>query len=375
VIVGDSLGRVKCLVALMRIPFIDLQRTVLRLKKDALEGWQHCIDSCEFVGGRAVTQFERRMEERFAPAYFVSCANGTDAIIIALQAAGIGPGMKVALPNLTFWATYEAVIQIGASPVLIDIDEDDLQMNFDEFRLAFERFHFEAAILVHLFGWASGRLFEFRRFCCDRDIRLIEDGAQSCGVEVANGSGTASSVFAEADLATLSFYPTKVYGGCMDGGGITLRSKETAELCRCLANHGRIGHYSYAQVGWNSRMSGIQAAYLLAADRYLDEIITLRRQALLFYTRLLEPLNPDVRLHLPPAACNGNGYLAVLRLKRGNAIQVEEALRTDGVDCARIYPETIDMQKPAEGASRVSDLSVSKEFCKTVLNLPLFPGK
>ena len=116
----------------MQVPFIDLSRFVNKIKDDVLADWKRCLDNCEFVGGASVNKLEADLSEKLAVSNLISCANGTDALIVGLQAMGVKPGMKVAIPNLTFWAPFEAIIQVGAKPVLIDIDSEDLQMCFDE---------------------------------------------------------------------------------------------------------------------------------------------------------------------------------------------------------------------------------------------------
>ena len=137
---------------------------------------------------------------------------------------------------------------LGAIPVLVDIDPEDLQMSFTEFAKAHEAHKFEAAALVHLYGWASARLNDFRTFCKERNIGLLEDGAQCFGVEVAG-----EPVLAKATVGTLSFYPAKVVGGAMDGGAITLQSEEHEKLVRSLCNHGRADHLSLIHISEPTR--------------------------------------------------------------------------------------------------------------------------
>jgi UDP-2-acetamido-2-deoxy-ribo-hexuluronate aminotransferase len=233
----------------MPVPFIDLSRLVARVRDDVLPLFAECIDKCEFVGGPRVGALEKRLAGLLEVPRVVSCANGTDALIVGLQALGIKPGAKVALPNLTFWATFEAIAQLGATPVLLDVDPDDLQLSLDALRAAHDVHRFDAAILVHLFGWTSARLLEIRAFCKERGIALLEDGAQCIGVEALG-----EPILARASVGTLSFYPAKVVGGAMDGGAITLQTETDEALVRSLCNHGRSDHYAYAHVGWNSRM-------------------------------------------------------------------------------------------------------------------------
>src|SRR5213075_1096267 len=130
-----------------------------------LPAWADCLEKCELVGGPRVTALEKKLGGVLGVPRVVSCANGTDALIVGLQALGVKRGSKVALPNLTFWATFEAVAALGATPVLVDVDPDDLQMSLAELKSAHEAHRFDAAMLVHLYGWASAQLREIRAFC------------------------------------------------------------------------------------------------------------------------------------------------------------------------------------------------------------------
>ena len=354
----------------MPVPFIDLSRLNARVREDVLPAWTECFDKTEFVGGPRVTAVEKKLTGILGVPHVVSCANGTDAILIGLQALGVKRGSKVALPNLTFWATFEAIAQLGATPILVDVDPDDLQVSLAELKSAHEVHRFDAAILVHLFGWTSARLGEIRAFCKERNVALLEDGAQCFGVEVGG-----QPVLAGSEMGTLSFYPAKVVGGAMDGGAITMREADKEKLVRSLCNHGRSDHYSYAHVGWNSRMGGIQAAYL---NRVLDEvpaILASRRAAAEYYRDRLGK-TPKVRVYGPPAGVVENGYLNVMTVEGKKGTELVDALKKAGIGAARTYPETMDIQPPvaATGAIKHGDLKVSKAFCESVVNLPLFYG-
>jgi len=354
------------------VPFIDLTRLTSRLGPDVLEAWSDVLTHCEFVGGPRVSALEERLRAVLGAPHVIACANGTDALLLALQAAGVRRGHKVAIPNLTFWASFEAVAQLGAVPVLVDIDPGDLQLSLDELRSAHEAHRLDAVLLVHLYGWASARLVEIRELCKQIGVPLVEDAAQAFGVEVAG-----KPLLADAELSTLSFYPAKVVGGAMDGGAVTARTEAHAAMVRSLGNHGRSEHYSHAQVGWNSRMGGLQAAFL---SRVLDEltpILDARRAAAAFYrTRLAG--DARVRVYGPPPGVTENGYLSVLTVEGHEGRAVVDALAARGVGAARTYPETMDAQPPVKSGSVPAllhgDLSVSRAFCKKVVNLPLFFG-
>jgi len=364
------------------VPFIDLKRLVAIVRDDVLADWTACLDNTEFVGGPRVAAVEKTLASVLGVPHVVSCANGTDALLVALQALGVKRGMKVALPNLTFWATFEAVAQLGAVPVLVDIDPDDLHVSLDELRAAHDAHRFEAMMLVHLFGWTSARLDEIRAFCKERSIALVEDGAQCFGVEVGQGSGGGSArkpVLADAGIATLSFYPAKVVGGAMDGGAITMQSKEHETFLRSICNHGRSDHYSYAHVGWNSRMGGLQAAFLARVLEHVPAILESRRATAAWYRERIasdRALSKKVRVYAPPAGVVENGYLSVIAVEGKRGQEVVDALKAKGIGAARTYPETMDVQPPAKAAGAIvhGDLARSKAFCQTVVNLPLFFG-
>ncbi len=351
----------------MQVPFIDLSRLSHKISDEVHAAWKGCLERCEFVGGPGVARVEKSLTKILGVPRTVSCANGTDALIIGLQAMGVKRGMKVALPNLTFWATYEAVSQLGATPILVDISRADLQMDFEEFAKAHEEHRFQAAILPHLYGWASARLADFRNFSAGHGIALLEDGAQCFGVEV-NGE----PVLARAQVGTLSFYPAKVVGGAMDGGAITLQTEEQEKLVRSLCNHGRSDHYAYAHVGWNSRMGGVQAAFLNAVLELVPDILASRRKAAEYYRQCLLGHS---RIHVfgPPSGVLENGYLNAFTVDGKSGQEVADGLKARGIGSARTYPETMDAQPPTKGeAIPFGALSVSKAVCASIVNLPLF---
>ncbi len=354
----------------MAVPFIDLSRLVNRIKGDVLPAWSECLDRCEFVGGPRVSALEAKLANVLGVPRVVSCANGTDALIVALQAVGVKRGSRVALPNLTFWATFEAVVQLGGVPVLVDVDPDDLQMSLPELRTAHDAHRFDTAMLVHLYGWTSARLVELRAFCKERGIALVEDGAQSFGVETSSGP-----VLAGAEIATLSFYPAKVVGGAMDGGAITTHGAEQERLLRSLCNHGRSEHYSYAHVGWNSRMGALQAAFLGRLVDELPAILEDRRRAAARYRTVLAS-DERITVHAPPAGVVENGYLNVVTVHQKPVSEVVAGLKAAGIGCARTYPETMDMQPPARASGAIlhGELRHSRRICESVVNLPLFYG-
>lgn len=353
----------------MRVPFIDLKRSIAPVREQILEDWTRCLDQTEFVGGPGVQRLEKELRTALQVEHAVTCANGTDALTIGLQALGVTAGMRVALPNMTFWAPFEAIVQLGAVPVLVDIDSEDLQMDFEEFKLGHEKYKFDAAILVHLFGWTSAALLEFRNYCQQQGIRLLEDGAQSYGVLFQG-----ESVYRQAAVSTISFYPAKVLGAAGDAGAIFTPDPKRAEHIRALGNHGRAGHYTYDYVGWNSRMGGIQAHFLLRMLENMEAVIASRRYAEAFYLDYFSGLPQHVKVFAPPSGVTGNGYLSVIQSRTLAGDELAARLRDAGIGNARTYPQTLCQQGPAQKSLRTSSLAKSIEFSRMVINLPLFAG-
>lgn len=350
----------------MAVPFIDLRRFEDGFMERWLERCRQLTLDTQFVGGPAVEAFEARMVETCGTAHAIGCANGTDALQLALRASGVGPGDTVLLPDATFWATLEAVINCGARPVTVDIDASDLQMDFELFQEAVETHQPKAAILVHLYGWASHRLADYRRFCRDRGLVLLEDGAQVCGSEV-NGR----SVFADCQLATLSFYPAKVLGASGDAGMVLCQDADLATSLRQLVNHGRSSHYGHTQVGWNSRLGGFEAAYLSLSLDHLPERLASRRRAATFYRQRLA--EHGVECIAAPEGQLENGYLNVTLHRPAVRSELETALREAQIGFGNVYPCSISQQPGAQGvlAGKVGGAEAER-LANGVLNLPLF---
>ncbi|MCH9647331.1 MAG: aminotransferase class I/II-fold pyridoxal phosphate-dependent enzyme [Deltaproteobacteria bacterium] len=350
----------------MAVPFIDLRR----FEPGFLDRWagkcREITEHTRFVGGPDVTALETQLTQRCEVTGTVGCANGTDALQLCLRAVGVGEGDRVLIPDSTFWATFEAVVNCGGKPVTVDINPEDLQMDFDAFCGAVEEFQPKAAILVHLYGWGSARLAEFRDFCRQRKLPLIEDGAQGFGVR-----WRGESLYRGAQLATLSFYPAKVLGSCGDAGAVLCSSTELEEKVRQLGNHGRTGHYDHGLVGWNSRLGGFDAAFLNLSLEYFDARVASRQRIAKLYRQRLPELG--FKVCEAPEDYEENGYLNVTLLPPEQRPGVREVLQKHGVGYGTVYPGAMSQQSGAEGflAGRVGG-EQAELLASSVLNLPLF---
>lgn len=349
------------------VKFIDLTKTVALVEEQSYEAWREVLSSKGFIHGKNTAQVEEKLAARLGVRHAICCANGTDALVMALMAAGIGKDDWVAVPNLTFWASAEAPALLGCNIVLIDVGPD-LHLDADALKAAAKAHPLKACVLANLFGWAATALDDIRAFCAAEGIALIEDDAQAFGVEV-NGT----SVFANAQVSTLSFYPAKVIGGCMDGGAVMTNDDALAKRLRSIANHGRAEHYSYAHVGMNSRMAELNAAYLTRLLDHADTILDGRREAFAAYQARLSDV-PGLTFHGVPAGQTGNGYLTMLTHDTLSGDDMVAKLKARGIFCGRVYPETMDMQPPGQAWTRFGDLARSRALSRALFSLPLYYG-
>lgn len=350
----------------MAVPFIDLRR----FEEGFLDRWAERSASVaretRFVGGPAAERLETRLAEVTGAAAVVGCANGTDALQLALRAVGVGPGDVVVIPDATFWATFEAVVNVGARVVTVDIDPDDLQMDFERFVAAVDEHRPKAAILVHLYGWGSARLDDFRAFCRERDVALVEDGAQVYGT-----TWRGASIYRDALVSTVSFYPAKVLGSCGDAGAVFCSSEELATTIRQLGNHGRTSHYGHGLVGWNSRLGGYDAEWLDLSLDYLDARLASRRRVAAHYREHLPALG--LQVVGPPAGYDENGYLSVALVDPDERPRIEAVLREREIGFGNVYPGAMSKQPGADGhlVAAIGGEAADR-LSRSVLNLPLF---
>lgn len=349
-----------------QVPFITLNRFEPGFRDEFLKGVSELFDKTQFVGGPVVGEMEASLAAFTKSKHAIGCANGTDAIQIALRAVGVNKNDKVLVPDMTFWATFEAVVNVGANPVTVDVNRETCHWDLPTFKKAVEQFKPKAAVMVHLYGWASADTLEIRKFAKEAGVLLIEDGAQCFGTEIEG-----QSILGSALIATTSFYPAKVLGASGDAGAIFTTSDEYAKNCRTLINHGRTDHYSHGMIGWNSRIGAYESLFLKLSLKHIQARIDSRMKAVNFYQEALQGLP------YKPVRSGGNvkenGYCQVGMIDPSLRPALIETLKKANIGHGVIYPGAMSKQSGAEAhlAGKI-DNGNAHHISQSVLNLPCF---
>jgi UDP-2-acetamido-2-deoxy-ribo-hexuluronate aminotransferase len=350
----------------MNVPFIDILRYEPGLLDSLATTTQELLKKGQFVGGPTVNECEAAIKELTGCSEVVGCANGTDAIQVALRAAGVSRDDVVLLPDMTFWATFEAVVNVGARPATIDVSKETLHLTLESVREGIEKFKPRALLMVHLYGWACPDTEAIRKLCESTGVLCIEDCAQAIGV-VLNGKPLLAGAF----LATTSFYPAKVLGASGDAGAIFCQSAEIAKRARQLINHGRTDHYEHGLIGWNSRLGAYEANFLAHAIPHLKARLDSRRHACARYRN--EITNPHLTMLAPAPGVEENGYLSVAVIDKDLRPRFLDYLKANGIGFGTVYPGAMSEQSGAreELFGRLSH-GHAQWIASSVVNLPSF---
>ena len=249
------------------------------------------LESTAFINGPDVKHFGAELEAYLGVKHVIPCANGTDALQIALMALGLKPGDEVITASYTYIATVEVVALLRLTPVFVDVDADTFTMNIDSVRAAITP-KTKAIIPVHLYG-QSVNMAPLLELAKEHNIPVIEDNAQAIGGTYTFPDGTTKKTGSMGIIGCTSFFPSKNLGGYGDGGAIFTNDDALAETLRMIANHGQKTRYYHEMVGCNSRLDSIQAAILRIKLRHLDEYCTARRAAADYYDNAFKN-NPKI---------------------------------------------------------------------------------
>jgi dTDP-4-amino-4,6-dideoxygalactose transaminase len=346
-----------------QVPLVDLSIQHKQIVDAVRHGFDRVFDETSFVLGPAVTTFERSYAEYCEVSECIGVGNGTDAIELALRAAGIGAGDEVILPANTFVATAEATVRTGATPVLVDCDENYLLDTALLERTITGRTR--AVIGVDLYGQIAP-IERIREVIGDRPILVVADGAQSHGAR--RHGRRAGSL---ADITSTSFYPGKNLGAYGDGGAVLTPDAELGEAVRRLRNHGGTHRYEHTDLGVNSRLDSLQAVVVSAKLEFLDEWNEQRKSAAEYYTAGLA--NTEA---IPPAVVEGNEHVFHLYVVRvPDRDQVLEHLHGRGVGAGIHYPTPVHLLPAfASLGQGAGSHPVAERLAGEILSLPIYPG-
>jgi dTDP-4-amino-4,6-dideoxygalactose transaminase len=354
------------------IPFLDLKAQQARIRPDLERRIAAVLDHCGFVMGPEVAELERRLAEMGGVAHCVAVSSGTDALMIAMMAEGIGRGDAVFLPAFTYTATAEVPLVLGATPVFVDVDPRTFQIDLADLerRIAAVRadasLRPRAIIGVDLFGqpadWPGIQAIAWRE-----GMFTIDDAAQSFGAAL---HGTPLGAW--GDCCATSFYPTKPLGGYGDGGALFTADAARAELYRSLRTHGEgATRYEVIRTGINGRLDTLQAAVMLAKLEVFTQECAARARVAAIYDRILaDAVITPARV---PDSTTVWAIYAILLPDRAARDRVQAALRAQGVPTVIYYPKPLHHQPAYAPHHRGAPLPVAEDLGGRILALPMHP--
>ncbi len=348
---------------------VDLKRQYEKIKPEVDAAIQNVLDSTAFIGGPDVSAFSRELADYNGVRHVIPCANGTDALQIALMALGLQPGDEVITPSFTYIATVEVVALLRLTPVFVDVDADTYTMNIESLKKAITK-KTKAIIPVHLYGQAAD-MEPILALAAEHGIAVIEDNAQAIGGDYTFSDGTKKKTGSMGVVGTTSFFPSKNLGCYGDGGAMFTNDDALAEKLRMIANHGQNVRYYHEMVGCNSRLDAIQAAILRIKLRHLDEYCDARRkvadhydQAFSGHASLTTPYRAPYSRHV--------FHQYTLQLSGVNRDKLIGLLAEKGIPSMLYYPVPSHKQNMFKslggGAFR---LPVTDELQERVLSLPI----
>ncbi|HET7541376.1 MAG TPA: DegT/DnrJ/EryC1/StrS family aminotransferase [Polyangiaceae bacterium] len=345
------------------IPFFDLSAQTSELMDEIRPALERVLQSQRFILGEEVAAFEREIADYLGVRYAIGVSSGTDALVVALSALGIGQGDEVITTPYSFFATTGAILRVGATPVFVDIEPDSFNLNAESVSAALTP-RTRAILPVHLFGQAAD-MRALRAIASDNQLALIEDAAQALGATL-HGAQVGSL----GDMACFSFFPTKNLGAFGDGGLVTTNDEKLAELARSLRGHGFIAKHFSQRLGGNYRLDALQAAVLRVKLRHLDGFNARRRKNARYYLEAVT--NDELMLPLELPGRTHVYHQFVVRSRERDALAAH--LLQHGIRTEQYYPFPIHLQ-PACASLRYGQGSFpeAESAAQESLALPIFP--
>lgn len=354
------------------IQMVDLALQYQILQKEIDQAIQEVLRSAAFINGPAVQEFKKNLEQWLGVRNVIPCANGTDALQIAMMALELKPGDEVITADFTYVATAEVIGLLGLTPVLVDVDPDTFTINVDEVKKNITS-RTKAIVPVHLYGQCAD-MEPLLNLAKEHSLYVIEDVAQAIGSEYFFPDGTKAMAGTMGTIGCTSFFPSKNLGCYGDGGAIYTNDDVLAQRLKMIAHHGQSRQYVHDVLGVNSRLDSVQAAILNVKLKYLHDFNIRRRNAADRYDALLKNI-PGIKIpyRSPRSSHVFHQYTITLDEKIARD-DLRSYLQEQGIPTMIYYPIPLHRQKAFQ-SDRYKNVSfpVTERLCKTVLSLPMHP--
>lgn len=353
-----------------KIQMVDLKGQYEHIKDTVNASIQEVLDNTAYINGPQVQSFQKSLEQYLDVKHVIPCANGTDALQIAMMGLGLQPGDEVITADFTFAATVEVIALLQLTPVLVDVDADTYNISIEAIKKAITP-KTKAIVPVHLFG-QTANMEEILALATEHNLYVIEDNAQAIGANYTFADGTKKKAGVMGHVASTSFFPSKNLGGYGDGGAIFTNDDALAHSLRGIVNHGMYVRYHHDVVGVNSRLDSIQAAVLNAKLPFLDQYNVARQEAAAKYSAALGNHKNIITPIIKAAQDSHVFHQYVLRVIDADRNALMQHLLDNGIPCAIYYPIPLHSQKAyADSRYDEADFPVTNQLVDEVLALPM----
>lgn len=351
------------------IHMVDVGGQYRKMKSEIDQAVIEVIESGQFINGPKVKEFQAELEKFLDVKHVIPCANGTDALQIALMALDLKPGDEVIVPAFTYVATAEVIALLQLTPIMVDVDPDTFNLTAEIFEKAITP-KTKAVVPVHLFGQCSD-MEGIMELAQKHNIYVVEDNAQAIGADYTFSDGRTQKSGTIGDIGTTSFYPSKNLGAYGDAGAMFTNNDELAAKLRMIANHGQQKRYHHSMIGCNSRLDSIQAAILGIKLKYLKNYSAARQAAAAFYDSAFAETD---WVQIPTRQHNSTHvfHQYTLKVKDGHRDALKEHLSAAGIPFGVFYPLPLyDQEAFKHFVPDDLDLPITEMLCKSVISLPI----
>lgn len=353
-----------------KIEMVDLKGQYEKIKEQVSTSIEEVLETTAFVNGPQVQKFQKELETYLGVKHVIPCANGTDALQIAMMGLGLKPGDEVITADFTFAATVEVIALLGLTPVLVDVEPDTFNISSRAVQKAITP-RTKAIVPVHLFG-QTAEMEEILKIAEENNLFVIEDNAQAIGADYTFKDSRKKKAGALSDVSATSFFPSKNLGCYGDGGAIFTDDDELAHMIRGIVNHGMYQRYHHDVVGVNSRLDSIQAAVLRAKLPQLDAYNAARQKAANKYSQAFGD-HQDIVVPFRKSGADSHVYHQyTLKILNGKRDALVDHLNQKGIPCGVYYPIPLHRQKAYQDSRyNEADFPVTNQLVKEVISLPM----